>query len=184
MKLTLLRCPNCARRLAPENNNVVFMCTNCFTSVSVSDSGIETADIRFALPPKGDLRTQQWLPFWVYEGQVHILRRETQGRSDGKASDIQWARSLRMVVPAWEISMQVAQDIGSRFIQHQPVMKFVERPDDAYMAPAVVTPGDALRLLEFIVLAIEARRRDWLKDIDFRIEAGAPELWALPKDGF
>ena len=89
-----------------------------------------------------------------------------------------------MYVPAWEISMQVAQDIGSRFIQHQPVMKFVERPDDAYMAPAAVTPEDALRLLEFIVLAIEARRRDWLKALDFRIEAGEPELWAMPKGGF
>jgi hypothetical protein len=184
MKLLLLRCPNCARPLTPENDDVVFMCTNCFTSVSIDDRGLQTTDVRFALPPKGDLRTQQWLPFWVYESQVRILKRETQGRSDQKASDLQWARPLRMYVPAWEISMQVAQDVGSRLIQRQPVVKFVERPDAAYMAPAVVTPEDALRLLEFIVLAIEARRRDWLKALDFRIEAGSPELWAMPKGGF
>jgi hypothetical protein len=41
-----------------------------------------------------------------------------------------------------------------------------------------------LRLLEFVVLAIEARRDDWLKALDFRIEAGEPQLWALPQQGF
>jgi hypothetical protein len=184
MKLILLRCPNCARQLAPDNDDVVFMCTNCFTSVSMDEGGLRATEVRFALPPKGDIRARQWMPFWVYESQVRVLKRETQGRSDREASDLQWAKPLRMFVPAWEISMQVAQDVGSRLIQRQPVVKFVERPETAYMAPAVVTPEDALRLLEFIVLAIEARRRDWLKAIDFRIEAGEPELWAMPKGGF
>ena len=80
--------------------------------------------------------------------------------------------------------MHVAQEVGSRMIQHPPVARFIERPEGAYMEPAVVSTGDALRLLEFIVLAIEARRRDWLKALDFRIEAGEPELWAMPQGGF
>jgi hypothetical protein len=89
-----------------------------------------------------------------------------------------------MYVPAWEISMHVAQDLGSKLIQRQPVTKFIERPEQAYMEPAVVTPEDAIALLEFIILAIEARRRDWLKALDFRIETGKPELWAMPDRGF
>jgi hypothetical protein len=184
MKLILLRCPNCARPLTPENDDVVFMCTNCFTSVSLDESGLQRVDVRFALPPKGDPGTEQWLPFWVYEGQVQILKRDTQGRSDGKASDQQWARPLLMYVPAWEMSMEVAQEVGSRLITRQPVTRSIERPPAAYMIPAVVTPEEALGLLEFIVLAIEARRRDWLKALDFRIETGEPELWAMPKDSF
>ncbi|UCG23828.1 MAG: hypothetical protein JSW55_17095 [Chloroflexota bacterium] len=184
MKLILLRCPNCAQPMTPENDDVVFMCTNCFTSVSLDEGGLQSVDVRFALPPKGDPRAEQWLPFWVYEGQVQILKRDTQGRSDGKASAQQWARPLRMYVPAWEMSMQVAQEVGSRLIERQPATKSIERPPTAYLAPAVVTPEEALGLLEFIVLAIEARRRDWLKALDFRIEAGQPELWAMPKGSF
>ena len=34
--------------------------------------------------------------------------------------------------------------------------------------------------MEFIVLSIEAQRKDWLKNLTFHISADAPELWALP----
>lgn len=184
MKLILLRCPNCARPLTPDNDDMVFMCTNCFTSVFIDQNGVRAANVRFALPKNADERTATWLPFWVYQGRVQVLKRETQGRSDRQASELQWANPLRMYVPAWDISMQVAQEVGSRLIQRPPVTTFVERPEGAYMDPAVVSPEDALRLLEFIILAVEARRKDWLKSFDFRIEAGEPELWAMPQRGF
>jgi predicted RNA-binding Zn-ribbon protein involved in translation (DUF1610 family) len=183
MKLVLLRCPNCARPLAPDDDDVVMMCPNCFTCVSIDERGVQKADVRFALPSRSDESAQKWLPFWVYHGRVQILNRETQGRSDNKASQQQWANPLRMYVPAWEISMKVAQEVGSKLIEHQPEIRFAQRPEGAIMSPAVVTTGDAFRLLEFIVLAIEARRKDWLKSLDFRIEAGEPELWAMPQRG-
>ena len=183
MKLVLLRCPNCARPLAPDNDDVVFMCTNCFTSVSIDQRGVQVANVRFALPTRADVRTQRWLPYWVYHGRVKMLNRETQGRSDNKASQLQWANPQRMYVPAWAISMQVAQEIGSKLIQRQPAARFIERPEGAYMEAAVVSPEDAMRLLEFIILAIEARRKDWLKALDFQIDAAEPELWAMPQGG-
>jgi len=184
MKLVLLRCPNCARPLAPNNDDIIFMCTNCFTSVSIDERGVQLANVRFASPANADERTTTWLPFWVYYGRVQVLKRETQGRSDRKASEQQWANPLSMFVPAWQISMEVAQEVGSRLIQRQPVTEFVDRPDGAYMEAAVVSPEDALRLLEFIILAAEARRKDWLKSFDFRIDAAEPELWAMPQRGF
>jgi hypothetical protein len=184
MKLVLLRCPNCAQPLAPDNDDVVYMCRNCFTSVSIDERGLQVANVRFALPATADERTATWLPFWIYEGRVQILNRETQGRSDKEASTQQWANPLRMFVPAWQISVEVAQEVGSRLVQRQPVTSFVQRPEGAYMEAAVVSPQDARHLVEFIILAIEARRRDWLKSLDFRIEAGEPELWAMPQRGF
>ncbi len=184
MKLILLRCPNCARPLTPDNDDVVYMCPNCFTGVAIDERGVRRANVRFALPTKADERAQKWMPYWVYDGRVEILNRETQGRSRDKESKLQWANPLRMYVPAWEISMRVAQEVGSKLIQRQPVTKFIDRPDGAYLQPAVVSPEDAFRLLEFIILAIEARRKDWLRSLDFRIEAEKPQLWAMPERGF
>ncbi|MFN2223781.1 MAG: hypothetical protein ACK2UH_14585 [Candidatus Promineifilaceae bacterium] len=184
MKLILLRCPNCAQPLAPDNDDVLFMCPNCFTSVSIDQRGVRRAEVRFALPTRADESIQKWWPYWVYHGRVVILNRETQDRSMDQDSQLQWASPLRMYVPAWEISMELAQEVGSKLIQRQPVTRFIERPDGAYMEPAVISPEDAFRLLEFVILAIEARRKDWLKALDFRIEAGDPELWAMPQQGF
>ena len=33
-------------------------------------------------------------------------------------------------------------------------------------------------------LAIEARRRDWLRNLDFELRLGEPELWALPEHAY
>lgn len=92
-----------------------------------------------------------------------------------------WQELQRFYVPAWELSVHQVQDIGSRLVQRQPEMRFVEQPAGLNLIPATVNPADAHRLLEFIVLAIEAGRRDWLKEIDFELEVGDPELYVLPK---
>jgi hypothetical protein len=46
------------------------------------------------------------------------------------------------------------------------------------LIPVVVSAEDARKMLEFLILAVEASRDDWLKTLDFQIEAGPPELWA------
>ncbi len=37
----------------------------------------------------------------------------------------------------------------------------------------------ARELLDYLVLTMEASRKDWLKDLSFVVNAGPPQLWAL-----
>ena len=129
---------------------------------------------------------QLWVPFWVFQGLVKIRRRETQGRSrkDKKRSEALWGVQRQLYVPAWDLDMTVSQDIGSKMIQDQPELTFINQPQDARFIPAIVKPNDAKKLLEFIVLAIEARRRDWLKNLEFSLDVGEPEMWALPENSY
>ena len=53
------------------------------------------------------------------------------------------------------------------------------RPSGAKLTPAVVSAEDARKMLEFLIFTLEAGRDDWLKTLDFTIEAGLPELWAI-----
>ena len=89
-----------------------------------------------------------------------------------------------LYVPAWELSLHTAQDIGSRLAQQQPEFRRIDRPAEAQLMSATVTPADALKLLEFVILAIEARRKDWLKDLAFDLDVGEPAMWALPQKAF
>jgi hypothetical protein len=34
-------------------------------------------------------------------------------------------------------------------------------------------------MLEFLIFTLETSRDDWLRTLDFTIEAGLPELWAI-----
>jgi hypothetical protein len=125
---------------------------------------------------------KEWVPFWVFNGRVLIKERVLQGgRSDEKESERLWGAPRALYVPAWELSMAIAQNVGSQMIQQQPELQRVERPEESQFISATVTPDDARKLLEFIVLAIEARRKDMLKRLEFDLEVGEPQLMALPK---
>jgi len=185
MRLILLRCPNCGEPLEPGNDDVVLACNNCHTPVAIAVNGPQKMAVRFVNPGKTG-KGNWWFPFWVFEGQVRILKRETQGgsRSGRKDSEKMWGMARHLYVPAWELSMHAAQDIGSRLITKQPPLRFVEQPAEAQLVSATVTPKDAKKLLEFVILAIEARRKDWMEDLQFDLELEPPELWAMPEGSY
>ena len=182
MKLILLRCPNCGEGLKPEQDDIIFACDNCHTPVTISQDGARKTKVQFAIP--GNARNEpqtKWLPFWVFEGQVEIIKRVTQG---GRSRDLEaeklWRGINRFYVPAWDMQPHIAQNIGTELIHKPPDAELISRPPGAHMVAANVNSDDARKLLEFIVLAIEARRKDWLRDLDFRLNIAEVELWALP----
>jgi hypothetical protein len=66
-----------------------------------------------------------------------------------------------------------------QLLKQPPVLNAIARPSGVRLTPVVVSAEDARNMLEFLILTLEAGRDDWLKTVDFQIEAGAPELWAL-----
>ena len=46
--------------------------------------------------------------------------------------------------------------------------------------PVTLYRGDVRAAAEFIVMAIEAGRKDKLKSIEFELELASPALWILP----
>ena len=176
-----MRCPACNHSLTPENDHVVVACQRCHAAVHIGDEGLSEMPVHYAAPGGAD-PVGRWLPFWVFHGRVNIDRRETQrGGSGQEDAERLWGEPCDLYVPAWELSLRTAQDLGSKMIQQQPVYQALSPPAEVDLASVTLTPEDALKMLEFIVLAIEARRPDWLKRLDFHLEVGEPALWALPE---
>lgn len=190
MKLLPLRCPNCAQPLVAENDTVAVLCEQCYAAALIGDQGARQADLTYMALTDDLPATVEWRPFWLYHGRVHIHKRETQGgggirlfgSSPAEASRQLWDHPRYLYAPAWNLDVKQAQAVGSRLAQEQPAYQPVEPPDRPRLAPAVWTPEDGLKLLEFIVLAIEARRDDMLKNLEFSLELGPAQLIALPAD--
>ncbi len=181
MKLLALNCPVCGQRLLPKSRDVLVMgCGNCGTAVSIDpDKGIEQTTVQFA--QTGSESVEAWVPLWVFDAQVKIKSRQTRqrdGRSE-KASQALWGTPRRLFVPAWTLNMKVARQLGTKMVEKQPQLQAIEKPDGVQMAEAVVAQEDALKLLEFIVLSIEADRKDWLTNLQFDIETRSTELWVV-----
>jgi hypothetical protein len=181
MKLLALRCPTCAQALTPQSPDVVVLrCVNCGTAVSINDTGLDTIAIQFATPATENF--DAWVPLWLFNGRVNIQSRQTQGSNKQAKQDAEqlWGHPRRLYVPAWDIPTEAACQIGGNLVQRQPTFQQATPPDKATLIETILTPEDALKLLEFVVFNVEAARKDWLKDLQFTIEAAAPQLWAIP----
>jgi hypothetical protein len=183
MKLLALRCPECSQPLKPENDHIVVTCELCRAAVHIGDDGLSLVSVQYARP-RSEAGVTRWLPFWVFHGRVQVKRRLTAsgGRSRQEEMARLWGEPRYLYVPAWELSPRTVRDTGSKMIQSQPAYQAIARPADAHLTPVILTTQDALKMLEFIVLTIEAGRRDWLEHLEFRLEVGEPVLWALPAD--
>ncbi len=185
MKLLALRCPHCALALAPGETDVVVCCPNCRSAVVLAEEGLRLAEARYAAP--GRTPPEAWVPLWGFDGQVNIQQRETQNKKvsltgwvSTHESQAFWSRANRYFIPAWAVDLPQASEMARNLLESQPAYRETDGPNEALFRPAVITPDDARKLLELVVVTVEARRSDWLKKLDFTLEMGAPQLWVLP----
>ncbi len=181
MKLMALQCPECGANLLPEDDHIVSPCPRCLDPIYIGEERLRKMTIIYAKPQQG-VKIIERQPFWIFHGQVNITRRETQGGSkqSAKESAQLWGHPRYLYVPAWDTSAAMAQQLGADMAQRQPVFKQDRVSNDPPLIPVNISAADALKVAEFIVLAIEARRKDWMKKLDFTLEMESPELWALP----
>jgi hypothetical protein len=181
MKLLLLRCPKCNHALSPGQDDQVVQCPNCRAAVAVNEGGLALLPAQYAAPTVPN--PPVWLPFWVYRGRVTITERKTQGgRSAEKDAQAFWAQPRRVYIPAWACELVEARELVQELLEKQPFMEAVIPPDGAAFEPATMTPTDARKLLELVVVSIEAQRNDWMETLNFDLRLESEALWLLPAE--
>lgn len=177
MTLVVVRCPTCGNPLAPDDNDLVIACGQCGAGLFLADDGPQPMEIQYARTTLAKINT--WRPWWIFTGRVNLIRRETQSGNRSEEARRFWAQPRVMGVPAWELSISAVKQAGLQMLQQPIALNAVPRPSGAKLTPAVVAADDARKMLEFLIFSLEASRDDWLKTLDFTIEAGLPQLWAI-----
>jgi hypothetical protein len=111
---------------------------------------------------------------------VFHRRQSFGGRTD---PDKLWDTPQRFFIPAWELPLKELEDMGAALLKRGLRPAPGPAPAGGALSACSLFPEDAVQAAEFVVLTIEAERRDKLKRIEFKIEASAPELWLLPFAG-
>ena len=181
MKLLLLRCPNCNHALAPGQDDQIVQCPNCRSAVAINEGGLDILSAQYAASATENPPT--WLPFWVYRGRVTILKRKTQaGKSADSTARAFWAEPRRVYIPAWACDLIEARDMVEALLEEQPALEAVAPSEGAAFASGVTTPDDARKLLELVIVTIEAERSDYLEAFEFDLSLESEALWLLPAE--
>ena len=184
MKLLLLRCPRCNHALTPGNDDVIVQCANCRAAVAIGEGGLQLLPAQYVGPTQP--RPETWLPFWVYRGQVTITSRRIQGgRSATDEAQAFWAQPRRIYIPAWACELAEARDLIADLLEKQPTLSAIAPPEEAAFLPAAITTEDGRKLLELVIVTLEAQRKDWMESLKYDLRLDSEALWLLParRDG-
>jgi hypothetical protein len=175
VELILLKCPQCSTPVPAEEDEVAWVCDTCGTGVQLTDSGLARLNVQWAASSEG-ARVERWLPFWAFSGTVRFHQRLNYGGS--AAPDDLWQAPRRLFVPAFACPLAQLQALGGDLTRRQPALQAA--PPAGPLQGCTVLPDDAARAVEFVVVSIEAARKDKLRSIQFSLDVGPPELWLLP----
>ncbi len=176
VELVPLNCLRCSMPIPAQENEVAWLCSTCGASMALSDTGeLIPCEINFSanLSPN-----QKGSPFWVAEGKVELVRQSYNrvGNSDREAVSF-WAQPRRFFIPAYDCDLEEMLASGIRLLKEPPALQNGPKTD---FLPITQSASDVRPFAEFLIIALEASRRDKVKSVQFELELGVLALWILP----
>jgi hypothetical protein len=171
-----MQCVRCQNPLLAQPGEVVWVCPTCGQGQQLSDThGLLPQVVRYAagIPQNGKGK-----PVWVVEGQAALRRTSFDAFDNRKDMEQFWAAPRRFFIPAYDLPLDQLTSTALGLLR-EPV-SLQEAPGPAAFFPVTVHPEDIQPLAEYILLAVEADRRDRIKQLEFTLTLGQPELWILP----
>jgi hypothetical protein len=174
VELVPLNCIRCGTPIPANIEEVAWVCEQCEQGQQLGNQGLQPLEIHYA---QGIAPTQKGNPFWVCEGRVTI-QRETygSGKSDQESQQF-WSQPREFIIPAFSYPVEKFASDGVEWLQTPPRM---QAGPLARFDPVTVPAEDVQVWAEFLVVAIEANRKDKIKKVAFSLDLGEPQLWILP----
>lgn len=182
IRLVPLLCAKCRAPVPARPDELAWVCEQCGQGLLLEpsptpgpdESATRALDIFFsnAINPG-----QKGRPFWVTRGQVTLTDRQTYKGDEGRAAREYWATARLFYVAAWETSLDEIIALGVSLLARP---QGLEPGSPVPFLPVVTSPADVRALAEFMVVSVEADRRDALKTIQYDLKLDPLQLWILP----
>lgn len=174
IELVPLVCIQCQTPLPAEPEEIAWVCARCGQAMLLDESkGLLPLQINYAAGIAPDAVGK---PFWVADGQVTLQRELYSGNKNAEAQAM-WSQPHRFTIPAYNCPLESLLQIGPSLLLNPPAL---QPGSAARFQPVTLLPADIQSLAEFIVVAIEAERKDMLKQIVVSVKLSEPVLWILP----
>lgn len=176
VRLIPLVCIQCRSAVSAQPDEVAWVCEQCGQGLllDAEQGGLTALDVFFSQAVPAGKRGR---PFWVARGLVTITGRETYKGNETRAAQAFWESPRLFYIPAWEASLDEVIHLGSQLLRNPVAMQPGSRVP---FLPVTTPPGDLRALAEFMIVSMEADRRDALKRIDFTLNLDPAQLWILP----
>jgi len=175
VQLIPLVCLKCQTPVPAQPGEVAWVCGQCGQGLLLDvHQGLVPLDVFYAA---GIAPNTPGKPFWVADGRVAFAKRQTYSGNEDRDAQRFWAQPRQFFVPAFSGSLETLLGMGSKLLEKPPSLQSAPA---ARFEPVTLALEDVKPLAEFIVMALEAGRKDKLREIQFSLELSSPVLWILP----
>lgn len=176
INLIPLVCIQCGTQIPADPEETAWVCGQCGQGMLLDDEkGLTPLEIHYAagIPAQAKGR-----PYWVAQGQV-ALQRESYSGGSKEASQAQqfWSQPHTFFIPAFTCTLEDLLAQSARLLLQPPAL---QAGASTAFEPVTTSPDEIQPIAEFIVMAIEADRRDQVKHVEFTLQLSTPVLWVLP----
>ncbi|MFM8319786.1 MAG: hypothetical protein ACKOC5_02640 [Chloroflexota bacterium] len=176
VELIPLRCLNCATPIAARPDEVAWACPQCGQGLALDQQkGLAPLQIQYAagLPANREGR-----PFWVVNGKVALQRMTfgEKGKVDQQSDDY-WAQPHRFYLPAYDLGLDEMLSNATRLLAEPPNL---QAGPPGRFCPVTLGLDDLQPVIEYLVTAIEAGRKDRMRALGIKLNLSQPVLWVLP----
>jgi hypothetical protein len=176
IELVPLVCVRCSTPVPAELDEVAWVCAQCGQGLLLEETGLQALEVHYMA---GIPANSKGKPYWVTQGQVSSLQREKYGSGGKEAQEAEafWGQPRRFFVPAYSATLENLLAQATQLLLQPPALQ--EGPASPFEAVTLAVE-DVRPAAEFIVMAIEAGRKDKLKKMNFSLQLSSPVLWILP----
>jgi len=170
-----LQCPKCQTPFLAETDEIAWLCSNCGQAAQLDEtqpSGLSQLEIHFDAAIQSGQRGR---PFWVAQGMVTVQRETYSGNENRQAQEF-WQVPRTFFIPAYTCTLDQLISEGMRLLR-QP-LSMMQGNATAFL-PVTLGLDDIRPMAEFIIMGIEAERRDMVKSVNIQLNLAAPTLWIL-----
>ena len=175
IELVPLVCSSCSTPIPAEPGENAWVCSLCGQGWFLEpEKGLTPLEIHYAagIPPNA-----RGKPFWVADGKAS-LKRQSFGSAgkQNQESEAFWSQPHRFFIPAYTSTLESLLNQAVGMLLNPPVLT---PGPAARFEPVTLSVEDVKSAAEFIVVAVEANRKDKLKKLDFDLQISPPILWVL-----
>ena len=176
IELVPLVCVRCNTPVPAELDEVAWVCAQCGQGLSLEEAGLQALEVHYMAGIPANTKGK---PYWVAQGQVSSLQREKYGGGGKELGQAQafWGQPRRFFVPAYSASLENLLAQATQLMIQPPALQ--DGPAVPFEAVTLAVE-DVRPAAEFIVMAIEAGRKDKLKKMNFSLQLSPSVLWILP----
>jgi hypothetical protein len=174
-----LRCVRCDTPVPADPLEVAWACAQCGQGLLLDEvQGLSPLEIHYS---SGIPANQKGKPFWVAHGRVNIQRDSYAGKSDRIVREVEefWGQGRTFVIPAYQAPLEELLAVALGYLKKTPSL---DEGPVAKFDPATLSPKDLTSAAQFVVMAVEADRKDKLKRLEPGVELEDPVLWVLPQN--